>query len=266
MICDNEWITSKDLLGVGGLPTSLAGLHKRARSEGWEKRSVSVQGIRGRTFAYRLKDLPPHVQYLLGMDFPANAISKIEGKKILKSKRTPKEWFTLKELSQMDLPGMSKSVATLNRKANREQWEHRQRQGGKGVSYEYHVSALPSYIQKIIYGDTYDDQTAGLISDNKGSLRKISQLSDTDTKLLALFSFLNDEEKQRLIEVLGRNGAVFLTLLLDTDIQELHNLEGVRRIAALSLRHWPEERVREIFKVFEADEGHPNLSSNQNCA
>ncbi|HAI2144286.1 TPA: DNA-binding protein [Escherichia coli] len=61
MILDQEWILASDLLGVGGLPSSLAGLHKRAKNEGWEKRSVTTPGIRGRAFAYRLSDLPAHV-------------------------------------------------------------------------------------------------------------------------------------------------------------------------------------------------------------
>ncbi|HDT2167815.1 TPA: DNA-binding protein [Escherichia coli] len=61
MIQDQEWVPASELLGVGGLPTSLAGLHKRARNEGWEKRSVTTPGVRGRAFAYRLQDLPEHV-------------------------------------------------------------------------------------------------------------------------------------------------------------------------------------------------------------
>ncbi|EEM6939056.1 MULTISPECIES: DNA-binding protein [Salmonella] len=68
MIHEKEWVATKHLLGVGGLPSTLAGLHKRAKSEGWQKRSITVPGVRGRTFAYRLQDLPSHVQSILGAE------------------------------------------------------------------------------------------------------------------------------------------------------------------------------------------------------
>ncbi|EHI6832467.1 hypothetical protein J9423_004988 [Salmonella enterica] len=78
----------------------------------------------------------------------------------MKSSRSTKDWFTLKELSQMDLPGMSKSVATLNRKANKEQWKHRQRKGVKGVGYEYHISSLPAHIQELLLVHSEDTETS----------------------------------------------------------------------------------------------------------
>ncbi len=60
----------------------------------------------------------------------------------------------------MDLPGMSKSVATLNRKANKEQWKHRQRKGVKGVGYEYHISSLPAHIQGLLLTHSEDAETS----------------------------------------------------------------------------------------------------------
>ncbi|EFX3330563.1 TPA: DNA-binding protein [Shigella sonnei] len=81
MIQDQEWVPASELLGVGGLPTSLAGLHKRARNEGWEKRSVTTPGVRGRAFAYRLQDLPEHVAAIVSGQLqtatkPSNKASK----------------------------------------------------------------------------------------------------------------------------------------------------------------------------------------------
>ncbi|EAB2878598.1 hypothetical protein FX488_16600 [Salmonella enterica] len=73
-------------------------------------------------------------------------------------------------------------------------------------------------------------------------------LSDIDAKLLAFLAFLDDHEKQRLLDVLGRKGAEHCLILLDGDINELHALDGVRRALALSLKGLPEERVREIYE------------------
>ncbi|EEG6271924.1 hypothetical protein G3F95_000973 [Salmonella enterica subsp. enterica] len=73
-------------------------------------------------------------------------------------------------------------------------------------------------------------------------------MSDLDTQIMSFISFLDDREKQRLIDVLGRKGAEHCLILLDGDINELHALDGVRRAFALSLRGLPEERVREIFE------------------
>ncbi|ELY0765224.1 hypothetical protein SLM85_004672, partial [Salmonella enterica] len=73
-------------------------------------------------------------------------------------------------------------------------------------------------------------------------------MSDLDTQIMSFLSYLDDREKQRLIDVLGRKGAEHCLILLDSDINELHALDGVRRAFALSLRGLPEERVREIYE------------------
>lgn len=68
MIHDDEWVPAKILLGLGGLPATPAGLHKRAKNEGWEKRAIRTPGVRGRAYAYRLQDLPGHVQTIVGQN------------------------------------------------------------------------------------------------------------------------------------------------------------------------------------------------------
>ncbi|MDV2055376.1 hypothetical protein RXS97_00890 [Salmonella enterica] len=90
--------------------------------------------------------------------------------------------------------------------------------------------------------------------------------SDLDNKILTFLSFLNDREKQRLIDVLGRKGAEHCLILLDSDINELHALEGVRRSLALSLKNLPEEKVREIYEEYEAKGNHFNVNEKQASA
>ncbi|WP_447880393.1 DNA-binding protein [Serratia fonticola] len=55
------------------------------------------------------------------------------------------EWFSASELA--GLPGLPGDKSSVNRKANKEGWERRQKQGVKGVAYEFHYSSLPSETQ-----------------------------------------------------------------------------------------------------------------------
>ncbi|ECB1320902.1 hypothetical protein EU387_09020 [Salmonella enterica subsp. enterica serovar Panama] len=74
---------------------------------------------------------------------------------------------------------------------------------------------------------------------------------DIDSKLSMLLSLLRPQEKKDLFDVLGRKGAEFGLILLDKHIQELHELEGYRRLLALSLKNLPDEQVREICEELE---------------
>jgi Mg/Co/Ni transporter MgtE len=60
-------VLAKDLIGVGGLPKTIQGIHKKAKNEGWTKEAVALPGVRGRSFAYALEDLPSHVQQILSL-------------------------------------------------------------------------------------------------------------------------------------------------------------------------------------------------------
>ncbi|EAU5106084.1 DNA-binding protein [Salmonella enterica] len=66
-----EWILVKDLLGVGGLPKTVQGIHQKAKAENWRKKSVAQEGIRGRSYAYNFEDLPPQTQSVLAGDEPS---------------------------------------------------------------------------------------------------------------------------------------------------------------------------------------------------
>ncbi|MGX5056713.1 DNA-binding protein [Enterobacter asburiae] len=62
---NNEWVLAKELCGVGGLPKTIQGIHKRAQKEGWQKQNVIQEGIKGRAIGYRISSLPIEVQELL---------------------------------------------------------------------------------------------------------------------------------------------------------------------------------------------------------
>jgi len=50
-------------------------------------------------------------------------------------------WFTAKDLAEM--PGQPASPSAVTRKAKSANWEYRQVEGVKGVSFEYHIDSLP---------------------------------------------------------------------------------------------------------------------------
>lgn len=58
-----------------------------------------------------------------------------------------KEWFSVKELmdENLNLPSSDKGIV---KKAERENWEKRQRDGVKGKTFEYHYLSLPLDVQR----------------------------------------------------------------------------------------------------------------------
>lgn len=57
------WFTTKELLGVGGLPTTYQGINKRAHQEVWRRRRRT--GVQGRALEYHISSLPKNVQRAL---------------------------------------------------------------------------------------------------------------------------------------------------------------------------------------------------------
>ncbi|HGJ0761759.1 TPA: helix-turn-helix domain-containing protein [Salmonella enterica subsp. enterica serovar Bovismorbificans] len=87
---------------------------------------------------------------------------------------------------------------------------------------------------------------------------------DKDVQIiLAIWQGLEPNERESISKLLSRRGGDFLTILLDKHIQELHELDGVRRLLALELKKIPEEKVREIFKEYETTGDHFNLTDKQ---
>ena len=61
-----EWFELKELTGVGGLPTTVQGITKKAKLENWQRRRVT--GVKGKVFEYYVGDMPPSVQAALGIE------------------------------------------------------------------------------------------------------------------------------------------------------------------------------------------------------
>lgn len=60
-----------------------------------------------------------------------------------------KQWYTAKELTEINLSVLPGSIAGLIKLAKREKWEAQQRMG-KGGGYEYHISNLPAVARKAL--------------------------------------------------------------------------------------------------------------------
>ncbi|EBV5175633.1 DNA-binding protein [Salmonella enterica subsp. enterica serovar Carmel] len=59
-----------------------------------------------------------------------------------------KEWFTADELAGK--AGMPGDRSNVNRRANREGWKRRQKEGVKGKAFEFHLSSLPPETQEAL--------------------------------------------------------------------------------------------------------------------
>lgn len=94
----------------------------------------------------------------------------------------------------------------------------------------------------------------------------LSQNNKGVQTILSAWEALSKQEQELLTKLLLRKGAEFLTILLDNNIQELHELEGVRRLLALQLKNIPNERVREIYEKLETSGDQSNLTDRQASA
>lgn len=59
-----------------------------------------------------------------------------------------KEWYSVQEL--LGTQGLPSSDRGITKKADRENWEKRTREGVKGLTYEYHLSSLPPETQQAL--------------------------------------------------------------------------------------------------------------------
>lgn len=60
-----EWYTLKELLDVGGLPSTPQGIILYAKKDKWRRRRAS--GVKGNVFEYYVYDMPESVQTSLGV-------------------------------------------------------------------------------------------------------------------------------------------------------------------------------------------------------
>ncbi|BFU60016.1 MULTISPECIES: DNA-binding protein [Rodentibacter] len=61
-----------------------------------------------------------------------------------------KEWFSIKELVDKNLPNLPSSDKGIVKKANREGWKKRQRVGVKGRTFEYYIGDMPGEVQQAL--------------------------------------------------------------------------------------------------------------------
>lgn len=61
--------------------------------------------------------------------------------------KNSKEWFSVSELLTEQIEGLPTTDKGISKKADREKWEKRQRNGVKGKTFEYHYSSLPENVQ-----------------------------------------------------------------------------------------------------------------------
>ncbi|WP_249962217.1 DNA-binding protein [Histophilus somni] len=63
-----DWELIKNLLGIGGLPSTPQGVLLNAKKENWQRRRVA--GVKGNIFEYYVGDMPLSVQQALGFSEP----------------------------------------------------------------------------------------------------------------------------------------------------------------------------------------------------
>lgn len=75
--------------------------------------------------------------------------------------KNSKEWFSIKELmdENLNLPSSDKGIV---KKAEREGWKKRQRDGVKGKTFEYHYSSLPADVQRQLGFETTIERKGAL--------------------------------------------------------------------------------------------------------
>lgn len=61
-----EWFSSKELLSIAGMPSTIQGVNRKARSENWTARKRT--GVRGKALEYHINSLPLSVKRVLFLE------------------------------------------------------------------------------------------------------------------------------------------------------------------------------------------------------
>ena len=61
-----EWFSSKELLSIAGMPSTIQGVNRKARSENWTSRKKT--GVRGKALEYHINSLPLSVKKALYLE------------------------------------------------------------------------------------------------------------------------------------------------------------------------------------------------------
>ncbi|MBT0370478.1 DNA-binding protein [Morganella morganii subsp. morganii] len=155
-----------------------------------------------------------------------------------------KEWFNAKELEGM--PGVPKLATNITRKAVAEDWVKRQRHGGKGVAYEYHINSLPEETQRAIKGASFSDTPPVHVPSHH----------TVDERLVYAMSFLTPDEQAAAIEIIrvaGIKGLMPTIVSKDKALEALGvTVEQQRTLQ--TLQALPPGKAREILSQYENKE------------
>lgn len=111
-----------------------------------------------------------------------------------------KEWYTAKELE--GLAGLPIHATNITRKAKAENWLFREAKGIKGGGFEYHYSALPEAVQKILGFDNeltaYEKEVAMMekASFSEELDKRLANINQLEGKLTALLDKVNTFEEK----------------------------------------------------------------------
>ncbi|EEQ9002737.1 hypothetical protein [Escherichia coli] len=127
----------------------------------------------------------------------------------------------------------------------------------QNIAEKEHVS-----MEWLIYGYNNESITKKELLEQIERTKK-QDVNDGDSIIMRAWDSLTSSEQEILSNLLIRKGAELLTILLDTDIQKLHSLSGVKRALALSLQELPDDTVREIYEECEAKVNHLNVTQKK---
>ncbi|EFD0874114.1 helix-turn-helix domain-containing protein [Escherichia coli] len=140
-------------------------------------------------------------------------------------------------------------------------WENQEREPTASdiIKLANALSVSASWLLSGECANTENSQTTISQTSNQGLLQTdIDPQIYAQQRLIAIISALDSSEVEHLSKLLALNGARYLSRLLNPENQDLLQLEGRKRLAALMLVDMSDERVREILEEIETD----NLSSS----
>ncbi|PBQ76215.1 hypothetical protein COD42_22625 [Escherichia coli] len=134
-------------------------------------------------------------------------------------------------------------------------WENQEREPTASdiIKLANALSVSASWLLSGECANTENSQTSISQTSNQGLLQTdIDPQIYAQQRLIAIISALDSSEVEHLSKLLALNGARYLSRLLNPENQDLLQLEGRKRLAALMLVDMPDEQVREILEEIEA--------------
>ncbi|MGM0938341.1 MAG: DNA-binding protein [Pseudomonadota bacterium] len=123
-----------------------------------------------------------------------------------------KEWYSASELA--GLPGMPGDKSNVNRRANRENWSKRNKEGIRGVAYEFHIASLPQETREALGQQVSEDITQIDVELLAELLESVELLSSKRSKKLS------PSAKAKIVAILYRisitHGLVSETIIDET--------------------------------------------------